>query len=267
MSLKLASSFTGTPNAWNQVQRVFNFDFDVKKCPYLTDKSIIHLDDYFSSQDISKRVKTTQWPRIQKLGHWLNEFYSNSVDPIEFILYLYYVEQLSAEDVLSRCRDFWFPNKNQSWFCNFLTNTLKWELRDPHEMTDRRQKKISRKSNPSAIWLINATNTRIAEKIQIFNAALLEALQDDKESEEFSVETLAECKNKSDKVFYILRVFEWITIEILSQIYIDTWVWAGVIKNMLDEKLSVIYSENPNLEDLKLSVGMVHKLLNNKSKQ
>lgn len=260
MSYKRCSSFSGTEWAWESIIRVFTLKYDTCRSPYFSGESIISLD-----QALEKPSKKWSGIRIRQkllpLQDWLKKIYSNDVDPIKYLIYLYYQEELTTHEVLARCQEIGFPMKTQWWFHKFLTATLWWELRDNKEMTKKRKRKISSPNSPAIIALKRNSVATVQKNTERFEATLMWIIEiQDTKVDLFCLETLNSIEDKYEKAFYILKVFEWITLDVLKQISRKTWLWATSITRIINSKLENIHNENSDTVPLiQLHQSMIHK--------
>lgn len=261
MLYKVWPSFTGTEAAWNQIQRTFVYDFDVEKCPYLGNKAIVNMGG-FRNKPSKKWSQARILPKLESLKKWLEKKFTNSVDPIQYILYLYYKEELIVDEILERCQKLWLTYKTQGWFHKFLTNSLWWELRDNKEITERRRKKISRKSSPSLQWLKRSREALWEENSKKFNHSLLNILETNHTVKIwFSLGQFNWFDTKSEKIFYLLELYEWISFKILCDIARDTNMWWGSIARIINNKLNLIHRNYSEIPLLTISPWMIHNLL------
>lgn len=260
MHCAVCPSFSGTPGAGEKIEKRFVFDFSVEKCLYLTDASIVNVWMY--RERASKQSQVQVLPKLLQLKKSLEEIYSNSIDPIEYLISLYYKDGLSTEEIAERTSklSFWYITKNG--IQKLFKDTLRWELRDPHEITEKRKRRLASSNNPSNIWLRASREKLWVENAQKFHSAIIAILESShREKRKFSEDEFHALTTKSEKIFYLMKVFEWITFTSLCAIAVNTWMWWASLARIINEKLLIIHTNHSHIPRLTISPAMIHLLL------
>lgn len=261
MPLKVWESISNSHNTWDQMPWIFVLDFDVKKCPYLNRDSITSIDE-FNAKPSKKWSHARIFPKLDALQKWLRKNFNNDVDPIQYLIYLYYEKELSTYEILERTQALWFPYQNQSSLHKLFTRSFWWKLRDNKEMTERRKRKISRKSSPSLQWLKKSKEKLWEENSKKFHDSLIQILDLTHTVKNwFSIEQYHSFDKKSDKIFYLLETYEDISFKVLCDIAKNTNMWWTSLARIINNKLENIHKCNPDIELLTISPAMIHTLL------
>lgn len=140
------------------------------------------------------------WQKMRLLENWLSKKYSNPVDPIIFIINLYYKEELWIRDIVRRLEEFWLSIPRNT-LNNMMKNVFWWELRDNNDIT-----KVSNKKN-KAKPLIADFNKKRTGKIVNSNREIVENLIT--KHSNFNPIIFKECQNHRERIVYIFSLY-WI---------------------------------------------------------
>jgi len=104
-------------------------------------------------KDIEKKMLRKDWVVMKKyekmsylinnLNKFLEKEYTNKIDPIEYLYYLYHIQKLTTIEIFDRLKDFWsYKNNTKNTFEQMFKYTFGWELRwrnEPSANTKRKQ--------------------------------------------------------------------------------------------------------------------------------
>lgn len=135
MSLVLQNSFTQTFGYGEIISKSFSFDKNLLKFSHLSQWAITNIDllkrkkENSPSHRLGKIISNFEnlWKTIGK------EFWMSFIDPIEYIIHLYFKENLSIEQIFIRINGKWISYKNASSLIKLLTLTFWWQLKDANE--------------------------------------------------------------------------------------------------------------------------------------
>lgn len=235
MQCKVWKSFAGTEGAWEGIHKSFVFDFDVEKCPYLGDESFTSFPDFKKGKITHKKQQVID--RLEKLAQHLQEVFHQKIDPIEYLIFLYYKEELSVEEIFERHFDFWYRNSSSLW--HIMTHSLKWELRDRTEFNERRLKQKRWPQNP-ALTGLQANATKLKEDTMQKCLEILKWMTENIEEDSFSRETFDSFTgkwSKGKKVWYILKYLHGINPDIIYQINTQHDMWARTFARIINTKV------------------------------
>lgn len=261
MQARLSPSFSGKEWHGNQIHRIFVFDFDAAKCPYLWDDTVLSLADYKSRPSL-KWAHSRILPKLEALEQGLNRVYSNKVDPVEFLMYLYYKEELTTYEVLERAQKLWLTYQSQSGIQKLFVNSFGWELRDNKEMTERRKKKLTRSNSPALAGLQKSRERTFQENAERFQTHIWDILNTQVSVRpSFSPEYFESIRFNSPKIFYLLECFEWFSFKMFCSLVERTDMWWASLARILNEKLETIHKNNPEIPLLTISPASIHRVL------
>lgn len=245
MVIRVCDSFGGTPGAWESLQRIFRFDFDIEKCPYIPDDSIISLANVLWNQKIDTRVRE----RLQSIQTALRQIYSHDVDPVKYLMYLYYKEWLWIKDVNKRLWELWVSYNSVKSIGNLFVTTFGWELRDRQDRTPIQQRKISNPNSTPIVAMKKHWHEKLKENTEKYRAAAEEILsQTHTVQREFDRNIFDSLKWTSKKAFYLLEIFEGISVKMFYDISELSQIKASTtLAHILNRKLKGIHEKNPHI--------------------
>lgn len=207
-------------------------------------KWITSRSDYLSYIDWKQGWVGKLKRKLDTLALVLNEKHWYYVDPIKYLIFLYYQEKYSILDIFDLIKNIWFnyKSKKSNSLVFVFRSVFWWDLRNPQKWSYRTiDKRIKRWS----LWTRNATETnniRNKEKqdmlIFFITIKVNNILINDFDK------NLYENYNRFDKIMYILWLVIWINK--LDLVYINERLWIGltIITNILNEKIKFFIDEN-----------------------
>jgi len=132
MHVILQNTFTQTQGYWDKISRSFQFDANLISTVHLWKNAIVNL------QMLKRKKETSQSHRLGKiishleiLGTYLGkDIWWWFIDPIEYIIQLYFKDNLSISQIFERINGKWLNYKNPSGLAKLLTLTFWWHLKD-----------------------------------------------------------------------------------------------------------------------------------------
>lgn len=251
MKLFIEHNATLTPWAVNWIwewiiQKKFIFNWDLNNINWIQNWIKTYNDylNYYESWD--KRWKTRLYNKIQNFKDQLYYIYWYFVDPILYIIKLYYLDNLSIKDVWKRLNDLWWWNNDETSIEKTFKQTFWWDLRD-NLWTDISKKKRNFEEQIKNAREINDENNRKKyEILKNFFERRIEAIINIK-IEEFDKKWF-ENLNKTWKILYILYFFYWINRNEILNLR-KSEIWSRVISTFI----------NQNIENLlkKLNIDLI----------
>jgi len=202
--------------------------------------------------------------KLNNLSELLEIKYSQKIDPIEYLLYLYYWKKISIIDISDKLKSIWI-NYPKSTLHNLFSKTLDLELRDRLEETN------SRKEKEHNHWLQNSFNTRRSQET-------LDAVQSILENNKwinigFNLKKFNKLKNKTQKLIFLLYNFSFIkdnnenwVKQFIEKLY-NWWLWTHRITNLLKEIINTYIIQNNKLKIkyINLDSKLIWEILNKKN--
>lgn len=200
-----------------------------------------------------------QYVRMYDFLMRIKSTYSNWLDPIKYLYYLYYEIKLSTNDIHNELWSLW--NYVGDWTIQkMLKDRFWWNLREANHkenQTDLRNEKDRNK----IIWL-NSIQKKLkqdnVEKVE----RILNILSQNKPTKEFSIETFSTLKNVRNRAKYILDVTWYIPedkfVETLIKISDRYWmkVTAQAITNILEQETNKIWK----IEQISLKAWRIREI-------
>lgn len=247
MKLFAINDVTWTPGATNWIwtentiiQKQFIFDMNLKNHPLIQEwvKSYNDYMDYYNSW--SKQWKIRLKNKLDNLSKKLLTIYWTYIDPIEYIIKLYYWEWLSISDVYKRLNELWWDNKNESSIEKAFKITFWWQLRDSSWTEISRKKRNFPEQISKAREEINKKNKKKYDFIKnVFKNDVNRILETKLDEFDFiGFESL----NKTWKVLYIFYFLYWINRKELQELN-KKWIWSKVILNHIKNDLQWFLKE------------------------
>lgn len=200
------------------------------------------------------------------LSTYLEGNYSNKVDPIQYLIFLYYEEWLSIPAVYERVENTWKSSETATEktklenFRNFLTNILWWELRGKNERTEIQE--LKRKANLNTSGIDKQHKVTQEQAIARFNSQLVKILESSSQkSTSFSPDEYDNIKLKKDKLIYILEVVlkrnRDDIIELIHRLH-KSGVWARTMSKEFQKKsLQVIEANDLDINFLYQNIDCI----------
>ncbi len=135
MHLSLQNTFTQTFGYGEKTIQWFIFEPSLLYLPHFSNGAIT------SMKMLREKKENSQSHRLAKIIYnlenlWKNigkNFWVDFIDPIEYIIQLYFKDNLSIAQIFSRINGKWLTYKNENGFSKLLTLTLGWHLKDAEE--------------------------------------------------------------------------------------------------------------------------------------
>lgn len=228
---------------------------------YLDTDSITCMEDFTMKKTTKGRLQNIRW-KLEPFTSWLLEHFWEEIDPIRYTIFLYFYKEYNIYEVFDKCRLLWLTYSSASNYGRFLTKSCSWILRNKGE-TDRRMRKIRNPEAASNVRLKKIRGEKVEENTEKFNTALLQVLswQKRKIRRTFSHDTYQQIEKKTDAIFYVLEIFEWINWNTIKEIVKKTDLWWWVLARIINGKLREIHQDNKKIPLLTISQWMIHHLL------
>lgn len=183
--------------------------------------------------------------KLKEFAEKLESHFWKPIDPIQYIIYLYFERELNYEEVFEITKKHWLDYKYARGLYAMLRNVLEWEFRWWEGMVDWKRKK------QRELWEETRNNNNqkvILRNLDIFNIAVSEIIKKSSNNREiFSLEKYKEIKSPVERVFYLLWCFTDLDISVLFQIKQSTELWARSIVRAVNNEVSKICREQ-NIE-------------------
>jgi len=160
-------------------------------------KNIWDLHDFYKRQPPNIKYNKLKGD-IKTLKEWLTRYYNNPVDPIVYIMKLYYNDQLAIRDIVLRLEELWVKT-NDSTMHGRMTRVFGWTLRwDDDKNTQRTYKKNRVKP------LIVSFNKERTEDILKAKKAIIDWILT--KQKPFDILEYSKCANHHERVVYIFSL-------------------------------------------------------------
>lgn len=173
----------------------------------------------------------------------LSKKYWRDIDPIKYIIQLYYKNNLSIESVWSELRKYWFEYDSHDSFWRFLKRTLGWKLKDKSK--NQKTNRVIDKIPTSAIEFQQKKADEERHKLLLLWIKGTQQI----DSLEFNLEEYLS-KWEIWKMEYLFKIHCWLD---LVKYIKESWVWVNILLSFLQEKINDITREN-NYKEIKLSL-------------
>lgn len=246
----------------NKIIKRFTFDKSLLNSEYLQwDNVITNLYD-LKTEVIRWWRWNKNWlvfNRLKSLQGELEYEYQNKIDPIEYILQLYYWENLSIQSIYDRLNQKWLGYKNASWLEKMLLKVLKWELKDPFERFDTRKQRNK--------WLCEKAKNEWIRKEEEHKAIFLSFfiknfIELDPPNFDMDVYNSMQNLNVEQKWNYLLKSFYWEWFDKFKASCISGKVILKYITPIIDE-----ITDNLWLDRLKMSDFWIYRFIHPHKKQ
>lgn len=189
----------------HDIVRIFNFD---QKSEQIAEQKLNNPDAIFDYLWYLVHIwKHKRKHAFSKMTEKLNEIkskvvlkYSNSVDPIEYLAYLYFICEYSTDDISKKLSDIWIIIPKRT-IVQMFSVTFNWELRHKNDRTA-----ISHRKNKAKLRVLNAekkekidTQTRSFVN-QVLNNNIPDFSREELKYYEF-------CKNIIEKIVFLVSKF------------------------------------------------------------
>lgn len=203
-----------------------------------------------------------QWSKLKRIVASFEEFknqliqnhgMSEDIDPVKFLIYLYFHEELSLNDILLRLNSNGFNYKDESGLRRLLKQSLKWKLRDKSEKTTHGKKRISK-----------TTSQNEQQKRDICMGNFLSWFIQNSQNiqlSDFDTSKYQECKNKTEKILFLFEIYFWIKKDWFEKL-VSLDVSHRLLAELIEEKINKIQKTNPvDLKITKITKSDIDRLL------
>ena len=190
-----------------------------------------------------KQWKTRLYNKLSTLKENLEREYSWSVDPIHYLIDLYYIEWQSINKIYLKLKDIWLNYEDCSWIEKIFKQVFEWDLRDASwsQLTS----KIKSKN-----WQINkanAENKRINdEKYNTIREYFSNKIKDITSDTPDIAELL-----KKDKILFLLSYITWLDkctlVTDLKNLRDKKNIWPIILANTLNDLFKLHLSEDVSI--------------------
>ena len=198
----------GTPNSViNSINKpILNIPKIQKEDLWITDMYAFTRNNTNKKWELKKSLFRSK-ELISKIIIYLDENYSNKIDPIQYLKHLYYNEEnwFSVDVIANR-----FDHDIRHLY-DFLNEILWWELRDKNERTETWIKRGNKSLNTT--WLTKNRNKKSNNALAKFNNELTFILENDddnnddiKSNYEFNIEEYNKIDWKYRKIIYLMSI-------------------------------------------------------------
>lgn len=260
MLIKKINNWTNTKWNWETIVKELNITIDFNRLNWIK-----NLSEFISEYSTKKWKFNWRYNSVKEklieLKLSLSKIYVNKPDPIEYLLYLYFQEELPIRDITNRLEKLWIKYPQNSLH-NLMTNVLWHSLRENSEKTEIKEKKDIAKAKNNKINTKRLEETKDAvEEILINNKA---------ENKWFKLEDYSKKKNKTLKITYLLNKFWFIKEESRENLinflkkFKEKWLWWDRITNALKTIINTYIIDNNNLkiEHLKIDPKLIWEIIN-----
>lgn len=169
--------------------------------------------------------------RLRDFWEKLSEVYGSKIDPIQYLIYLYFEVKLNYEEMYEEAAKIGIDYENQRSLHGMLSKVLGWSFRRSENMTEEKRKQQSEKTRETR----EQNNRRVlAENSTVFWNAVAQILGKELEINTesnawFDANHYAGIQSAPERVFYLLSCFSEITPETLYHISQNTPLWARAL--------------------------------------
>ena len=233
ISLRVQNSLTKTPGSPNsnwdisykiwKIQLPPNFQWMTSMKNYLS---------YYENWE--KRWKSRLKNKLDRLKIYLYKNYWFNIDPIKFLIFLYYYELLSVEEIHKRICEMWFNYRDSNWLLIAFKSTFWWELREKSwSSISSRKRKTNWQIDKAKLITDNKNKKKYETLTEYINKKVSNILWN-----EFDFNLYESLKNKTEKILYLIWLFLWINENDIKNFYEKLKIWTRVISNYLNTELS-----------------------------
>ena len=246
MNKTLINDFTQTSWTGDEIKIGYSQNIDPNTEPWVAKwmKSYDEYLEYYNRYD--KRWKTILYNKFEVLKTSLINYYWYYIDPIKYLMNLYYWELLSIKDVYNRVKSMWMDysdNLGKNWesaLYNVFKNIFWWNLRDysGSEIAIRKRKANWHTDKMRAVNVAN-----VAKKYKLLENYFKGKVHSIISNSGFNLDHFENLPNKIKKILYILKLFYWIGKKEIIEIN-EQWVWPRVIANFLNKSFKTFFEKN-----------------------
>ncbi len=225
IAIKTYNSATGTLWSWNNIKRSFSISYELKEKAWWI-VSMTDFYDYYNNWE--KRWKTRLLNRLNTYKNWLKKKFGIDIDPIEYLLFLYFKEGKSIEDIFYSENNKWLNYKNDTCLWKLFKDTFWWKLRDTawSKLTKKKREAIKEKQ---VSWLKASNLEKSKEKRKLLVSKIKDLVKDILwPLPEFIKEDFLNKRNKPEKIIYTLKSLNWMDEKHIQELY-NSWLWSRVL--------------------------------------
>jgi len=253
MKHKLENWWTGTIWTGNNTIKTFSLIHNIlDEVSWMT--SFAEVVEYCTTWD--KRGKTLLFKRMKKYKETLVKEFWYNVDPIKYLIFLYFQEWKSYDAIFKSENEKWLNYKDTRWLSKMLTNTLWWISRDNWGSELTRKRKIASGQIEKASITINKEYDEKHEKV-------IKYIKDKVDKifwpfPKFEYENFNKIR-KHEKILYILSCINGINKEDIIKIK-QNWIWTRIIAKELNKIIESFLIEN-EINDFEISARNISDII------
>ena len=253
---------SATPCGWNDIVTQVDCTLSKKTLRWFLPETLWTYERFLSRNIWKKSEKgytsLVLNEKIARLKMVLEERYVWKIDPITFIAYLYYEEQLSVTDLLRRLNSYWDFAKWDSSLSKFLRKTLHFPLRDAHEITPLWKKRIAQIQGSRTRRIEQFNHQSAMRKRELYQSTIETVLKRKRIGSMYPYENRDQNPSLSERVEALLAYYN-ITAWVLLWLH-KSGIWPGILASYLRETLTSL-KKNPLIGDIHLSPWIVAQII------
>lgn len=233
-------NFSWTEWLWD-LKIFFDKNYVRKNLPRYADKLIWdwfkNYGDYLSYYNSwDKRWKMFLKKRIDSLARNLKEKYNYDIDPIEYLIYLYYIEELSIVDIFKRVKNLGMIYKNESSLEKTFKLAFGWSLRTVSwgKITARKKEVSWQTTKFQEVYqeTLNKKYKKIEDYIQEFKKDKFDPIIEKK----FDRNYFENLNNSSRKFLYLIDYIFWLKdVDVIN--IVNLWLWVRGVSTFFNENI------------------------------
>lgn len=242
--------FNETPWTGNSIVKRFKLEINTALIPGFEKPWVIkNYADYMVHFNTLRGKKGRHYASKKRLDTFKEklkkEFNNQNVDPIEYLISLYYQYWISIDDMCERVGKLWFEYKDATWLRMFVTKTLNWTLRENTEKTEHRKRKEETVGKEKRANSLREYNKPIIEKqiISITNAIDTIMSTHSQAWSTYNEEIYNSLPNNTKKCLYLLQCFMWVWAKEIENLF-SVEDNQNVICSVVETKLAVLFASN-----------------------
>ncbi|MDD2566243.1 MAG: hypothetical protein PHZ26_05710 [Candidatus Gracilibacteria bacterium] len=218
-------------------------------------KNIGELSDFYKIQP--SNIKYNKLKReMRLLGEGLSRYYNNPVDPIVYIMKLYYSDQLAIKDIVLRLEGLGV-NTNDSTMHTRMTRVFGWILRGDDDKNTLRTLKKNRVKPLIISFNKERTENIVKSKKEILDRIL-------SKQEPFDLMKYSECTNHQERIVYIFSLHDIAKTKEEARNYIQALQKGGSSMLTISEIITDLFKNSvgdlPGISIPKLGGSEIHRM-------
>lgn len=181
---------------------------------------------------------------LNNISEYLLNTYSNKIDPVQYLHYLYYTEGLSYQEIYQRTKDLTDYKSSES-IIDIFTKRFWWKSRDANERTEISSRK--RESSKNMDWVKDyIAETRKTTKLDFDRIITQRWLKesDDQKIDENEIESF---KFEYERLFYFMNVMyntnKELSVIIIKELF-NNWIRARALTLIFQEKIDKLLEKS-----------------------